>query len=187
MPYPKLMVMVSYCWKMKFLPSNIKKQIRFIDDVLEINDQSRWILSGPPCINYDIRWDIVIKFSWEFYDSVFTVIENRQWNLKPESHTSQGVMTSLMLPKSHLPVAYGRHELEMRWTFITQLGRLWRILRMRDMYKLHTTDDARCEIVVKVWQLRILQLIFHSDREQTVLIPESHPFPAEWQSHPMYM
>ena len=50
MPYPKLMVMVSFCWKMNFLPSKIKN-IRFIDDVLEINDQSRCILSGPPCIS----------------------------------------------------------------------------------------------------------------------------------------
>ena len=50
MPYPKLMVMVSFCWKMNFLPSKIKKQIRFTDDVLEINHQSRCILSGPPCI-----------------------------------------------------------------------------------------------------------------------------------------
>ena len=45
------MVMVSFCWKMNFLPSKIKKQIRFIDDVLiEINDQNRCILSGPPCM-----------------------------------------------------------------------------------------------------------------------------------------
>ena len=50
MLYPKLMVMVSFCWKINFLPSKIKKQIRFIDEVLEINDQSRCILSGPPCI-----------------------------------------------------------------------------------------------------------------------------------------
>ena len=50
MPNPKLMVMVSFCWKMNFLPSNIKKLIRFIDDVLEINDQSHCILSGPPCM-----------------------------------------------------------------------------------------------------------------------------------------
>ena len=49
MPHPKLMVMVSFCWKMNFLPSRIKKQIHFIDDVLEINDQSCCILSGPPC------------------------------------------------------------------------------------------------------------------------------------------
>ena len=44
------MVMVSFCWKINFLPSKIKKQIRFIDDVLEFNDQIRCILSGPPCI-----------------------------------------------------------------------------------------------------------------------------------------
>ena len=50
MPYPKLMVMVSFCWKMDFLPSKKKKKKSFIDDVLEINDQSRCILSGPPCI-----------------------------------------------------------------------------------------------------------------------------------------
>ena len=30
--------------------NKIKNQFRFIDDVLEINDQSRCILSGPPCI-----------------------------------------------------------------------------------------------------------------------------------------
>ena len=42
------MVMVSFCWKMNFLPSKIKKQIRFIDDVLEINDQSRCIILGHP-------------------------------------------------------------------------------------------------------------------------------------------
>ena len=54
MPYPKLMVMVSFCWKMNFLPSK-KKKYRFIDDVLEINDQSRCILSGPPCIIIDKR------------------------------------------------------------------------------------------------------------------------------------
>ena len=52
MPYPKLMVMVSFCLKMIFLPSKIKKQIHFIDDVLEVNDQNRCILSGPPCIGY---------------------------------------------------------------------------------------------------------------------------------------
>ena len=52
MPHPKLMVMVSFCWKINFLPSKIKKQIRFIEDVLEINDQSCCILSGPPCITF---------------------------------------------------------------------------------------------------------------------------------------
>ena len=51
MPYPKLMAMVSFCWKINFLTCKIKnKKICFIDDVLEINDQSRCILSGPPCI-----------------------------------------------------------------------------------------------------------------------------------------
>ena len=47
------MVIVSFCWKMNFLPQKKKKKKkknRFIDDVLEINDQSRCILSGPPCI-----------------------------------------------------------------------------------------------------------------------------------------
>ena len=47
------MVMVSFCWKINFLPSKKeekKKKIRFIDDVLEINDRSCCILSGPPCI-----------------------------------------------------------------------------------------------------------------------------------------
>ena len=32
-------------------PQRNKNQFRFIDDVLEINDQSRCILSGPPCIH----------------------------------------------------------------------------------------------------------------------------------------
>ena len=50
MPYPKLMVMVSFYWKRNFLPSKIV----FIDDVLEINDQSRCIISGPPCIGHFI-------------------------------------------------------------------------------------------------------------------------------------
>ena len=40
---------------MNFLPSKIKK-IRFIDDVLEINDQSRCILSGPPCIGRPVEF-----------------------------------------------------------------------------------------------------------------------------------
>ena len=51
--------MVSFCWEMNF-PHNKKKkkkkknQFRFIDDVLEINDQSRCILFGPPCIGWVI-------------------------------------------------------------------------------------------------------------------------------------
>ena len=60
---PKLMVMVSLYWKMNFLPSKIKKLICFIDDVLEINDQSRCILSGPPCIMKKVsleRYNIIL-------------------------------------------------------------------------------------------------------------------------------
>ena len=59
MPYPKLIVMVSFCWKINFLPSKIKKQIRFIDDVHEINDQSRCILSGPPCISNTLSTSMI--------------------------------------------------------------------------------------------------------------------------------
>ena len=33
-----------------FYPKQTNEQFRFIDDVLEINYQSRCILSGPPCI-----------------------------------------------------------------------------------------------------------------------------------------
>ena len=50
MPHPKLMVMVSFCSKMNFLPTKIKNKAVFIEDVLEINDWSCCILSGPPCI-----------------------------------------------------------------------------------------------------------------------------------------
>ena len=49
-PYPKLMIMVSFCWKMNVLPNKIKKQFCFIDDDYEINNQSCCIFSGPPCI-----------------------------------------------------------------------------------------------------------------------------------------
>ena len=44
------MIMVSFCWKINLPHNKNKNQFRFIDDVLEINDQSRSILSGPPCI-----------------------------------------------------------------------------------------------------------------------------------------
>ena len=63
-PYPKLMIMVSFCWKIDILPKWNTKQLCFIDDVHEINDQSRCILSGPPCIHpVEIvpQWGVVIE------------------------------------------------------------------------------------------------------------------------------
>ena len=59
------MVMVSFCWEMNFLPSRIKNKSVFIDDVLEINDQSHCILSGPPCI--------VLKCDIEYCRQIYIV------------------------------------------------------------------------------------------------------------------
>ena len=42
------MIMVSFCWKINFPHNKNKNQFHFIDDVLEINDKSCYILSGPP-------------------------------------------------------------------------------------------------------------------------------------------
>ena len=50
-PYPKLMIMCHFVGKLMFYKWNTK-QFCFIDDVHEINNQSRCILSGPPCIDY---------------------------------------------------------------------------------------------------------------------------------------
>ena len=51
-PYQKLMIMVSFCWRMNVLPKKKKKKkkICFINDVLKVNYQGCCILSGPPCI-----------------------------------------------------------------------------------------------------------------------------------------
>ena len=53
---------------MNFPHNEIKINSIFIDDVLEINDQSRCILSGPPCIGL-------------FYlcDDMLVVITQRKW------------------------------------------------------------------------------------------------------------
>ena len=54
--------------------------------------------SKPECgcyfTNDNVQWDVVIKFSEEFYGSVFTVIGNRQWNLnsnitRPHDHLTR--------------------------------------------------------------------------------------------------
>ena len=78
MPCPKLMVMVSFCWKINFLPGNIKKLICFIDDILEINDQSCCILSGPPCITIKHSWiqlNLLLKLKVNNYHLVSIVSE----------------------------------------------------------------------------------------------------------------
>ena len=65
------MIMVSFCWKRNFPYNKIKNQFRFIDDVLEINDQSRCILSGPPCIYMELT-----------YISGFVIISKIMWQCK---------------------------------------------------------------------------------------------------------
>ena len=54
MPSPKLMVMVSFCWKMNFLPSEKKNRFKLTIKVVA------FFLGHPVCIEYPIhrdQWD----------------------------------------------------------------------------------------------------------------------------------
>ena len=58
-----------------------KNQFRFIDDVLEINDQSCCILSGPPCIVYNLlrmskSRQASLKFKFAFFDSLVEMCQH---------------------------------------------------------------------------------------------------------------
>ena len=151
MPHPKLMVMVSFCWKMNFLPSKIKKQIRFIDDALEINDRSCCILSGPPCI-YILTVRSIILGGFMGYSGGRVM---RPWYTPLAKSESGGPRTvkchsnRLSCKKKKIIIILWKrqHYLQLRWTqgstciiiimrpllFITE----WRCLFTQNCYNVH--------------------------------------------------
>ena len=56
MPYPKLMVMVSFCWKMNFLPSKIKNKFVLLTMSLKLTIKVVAFFLGHPVYAHQPKW-----------------------------------------------------------------------------------------------------------------------------------
>ena len=64
MPYPKLLVMVSFSWKMNFLPSNIKIKFVLLTMSLKLTIKVVAFFLGHPVLTYLIVIQWLSKHTW---------------------------------------------------------------------------------------------------------------------------